>query len=112
MNGGNHPSKSRCVPETEAVKCALTNGGEQMNWTVDTGLSDFHQFFGTKVGSGIAEISPEEALDEWRDLHPSEKEGEDFLAIRETLEDVAKGDRGISLEEFDRKFRKRHGIPG
>lgn len=38
-------------------------------------------------------------------------EQEDLMAIREALEDMANGDQGKSLEEFDRDFRKQHGIP-
>ncbi len=37
---------------------------------------------------------------------------EDILAIEEALDDLAKGDCGVSFEDFDRDFRKRHGLPG
>jgi len=35
----------------------------------------------------------------------------DLAAIREALDDMAKGERGIPFEEFDREFRKRHNLP-
>jgi len=41
----------------------------------------------------------------------TEKDSERTIrAIREGLADVAAG-RTVPLEEFDRNFRKRHGIP-
>ena len=36
---------------------------------------------------------------------------EEASAIEEALDDVAKGDRGIPFEEFDRDFCNRHNIP-
>ena len=75
-------------------------------------LREFHRFLTDKLGAGGADLSPEEALDEWRQLHPpSEFSEEDVAAIQEALDDVSKGDRGIPLEEFDRAFRQRHNIP-
>jgi len=74
-------------------------------------LRDFHRFLTEKVGSEAADLSPEEALDEWRRLHPPADSSEDAAAIREALEDLAKGDRGIPFDEFDREFRKRHNLP-
>jgi hypothetical protein len=75
-------------------------------------LRDFHRFVGEVLrGSGI-DWSPEQALDEWRwlraDSHASD---EDVAAIQEALVDMAKGDRGIPYEEFDRDFRRRHCLP-
>ena len=37
---------------------------------------------------------------------------DDRTAIEEALADVARGDRGISFDEFDRDFRNRHQLPG
>jgi hypothetical protein len=76
-------------------------------------LRDFHRYLGEKLSNGQVNWSPEEALDEWRRLHPeSLASTEDTLAIQEALSDLANGDRGISFEEFDRDFRKRHNLPG
>ena len=36
---------------------------------------------------------------------------EDLEAIQEALDAIEQGDRGISLEEFDREFRALHGLP-
>ncbi len=76
-------------------------------------LRDFHQFLGEKLNGGPIDWSPEEALDEWRRLHPDDRApADDLAAIQEALADLAKGDRGVPFEEFDRAFRQRHNLPG
>jgi hypothetical protein len=74
-------------------------------------LRDFHQFVGEVLrGAGI-DWSPEQAVDEWRRLRAaSPASDEDVAAIQEALVDMAKGDRGIPYEEFDRDFRRRHRV--
>ena len=75
-------------------------------------LDAFHRFVGEKLNNGGAAVSPEEALDEWRRLHPEAESGEeDLAAIQEALDDRAKGDEGIAFEDFDRAFRERHRLP-
>ena len=76
-------------------------------------LHAFHAFLEAKLNNASAYLTPEEVLDEWRQLHPEpEDEEDDVAAIQAALDDVANGDRGIPLEEFDREFRRRHNIPG
>jgi hypothetical protein len=73
---------------------------------------DFHQFLGDKLKDGRIDWSPEEALDEWRRLHPDgQAPADDLAAIQEVLADLAKSDRGVPFEEFDRDFRQRHNLP-
>jgi hypothetical protein len=75
-------------------------------------LHKFHQFLAEKLAAGEAEMSPEEALDQWRAAHPdSEEFAADLAAVREALDDMAHGDEGTPLAEFDRGFRQRHGLP-
>jgi hypothetical protein len=75
-------------------------------------LREFHRFLSDKLTGDGVDLSPEEALDEWRRVHPQTQAlDEEVAAIREALDDVAKGDRGIPFEEFDRDFRKRHNLP-
>ena len=75
-------------------------------------LREFHRFLTNKLGAEGINLSPEEALDEWRRLHPQAQAfNEDLAAVREALDDVANGDRGIPFDEFDRDFRKRHNLP-
>jgi hypothetical protein len=73
-------------------------------------LREFHRFLTEKVGSEAADLSPEEALDEWRRQNPP-ADADDEAAIREALDDLAAGDRGIPFDQFDREFRKRHNMP-
>jgi hypothetical protein len=75
-------------------------------------LRDFHRFLTDKVTSNGNVLSPEEVLDEWRQLHPQTQAfDEDVAAIQEALDDMAKGDRGIPFDQFDRDFRNRHNLP-
>jgi hypothetical protein len=75
-------------------------------------LCECHRFLGDKLHDNGIDSSREEALDEWRRLHPQpQKSDEDVAAIREARDDMANGDRGIPCEEFDQDFRKRHHLP-
>jgi hypothetical protein len=72
-------------------------------------LAQFHQFVGAQIQSGNT-LSPEEALDLWRDQHP-DIAGEDATDdIGDALSDLAAGDSGISFDEFSREFRRRNQI--
>ncbi len=75
-------------------------------------LHQFYQFVGDKLAAGEGELSPEEALDEWRAAHPdSEEFAADVAAVREALDDMGRGDQGTPLAQFDRDFRQRHDLP-
>jgi hypothetical protein len=75
-------------------------------------LREFHRFLTDKLRSDGIDLSPEEALDEWRRLHPpTDVLKGDVAAIQEALDDLAKGDHGIPFDQFDREFRKRHNLP-
>jgi hypothetical protein len=57
-------------------------------------------------------LSPEEALDLWRCDNPGDEyAADDVEAVRQALAAMDAGDTGVPLEEFDREFRKRHGLP-
>ena len=75
-------------------------------------LREFHRFITDNLSADGIDLSPEEALDEWRRLHPRMQAfDEEVAAIQEALDDLAKGDRGIPFDQFDRDFRKRHNLP-
>jgi len=75
-------------------------------------LREFHRFLTDKLSTDGIDLSPEEALDEWRRGHPQfQAFDEDVAAIREALDDMAAGDRGIPFDEFDCDFRKQYEIP-
>jgi len=75
-------------------------------------LRAFHGFLSEMLNGDANGLSPEEALDEWRQLHPSsDAADEDIAAVREALDDMAKGGRGIPFDKFDSDFRRRHNLP-
>lgn len=75
-------------------------------------LREFHEFLAKKLSHGGADLSPEEALDEWRGAHPeSQALADEAAAIMEALQDMAHGDAGVPFEQFDREFRARHNLP-
>ena len=74
-------------------------------------LAQFQQFIVDHLQKGDT-LSQEEALDLWRLRHPNPDDlADSVLALREALADLDSPDRGVPLEEFDREFRRRHGLP-
>jgi hypothetical protein len=83
-----------------------------MNKPSQTELRAFHAFLTEKVNNGSADLLPEEVLDEWRQLHPEPFDDEDSVAaIQAALDDIARGDKGISLEELDAELRREFNFP-
>jgi hypothetical protein len=83
-----------------------------MSSDLNLDLHRFHLFVGQKLATGEASISPEDALDQWRAENRSPEEiADEIAAVREALEDMAQGDVGVPLVDFDRAFRQRHGLP-
>jgi hypothetical protein len=81
-----------------------------MSTNADHELLSFHHFVAQQLDSG-EQLSPEEALDTWRMLHPSLGQyAEDVQALREALTDMKAGDVGTPLEIFKSDFRKRHKL--
>ena len=72
-------------------------------------LTEFHRFVGQQIDSGKM-LSPEEALELWRDQYPEDASEDATEEIREALADVDAGDEGIPFEEFKREFRRRNNI--
>jgi hypothetical protein len=75
-------------------------------------LKEFCQFVAEKLAKGEGNLSPEAAVDQWRELHPGpESFDDDVTAVREALADMVAGDTGMPLDEFDREFRAHHDLP-
>jgi hypothetical protein len=75
-------------------------------------LAEFHRFVSEKLAKGETDLSPEAAVDQWREMHANADEvPEDAAAVEESLADMAAGDRGMLLDEFDQRFRGTHGLP-
>ncbi len=72
-------------------------------------LERFHQFVGELLGNGCAGRSPEDVLDEWRALNPTEEEfAEGVAAIREALADIETGEVGRPIEEVLADLRRKY----
>lgn len=72
-----------------------------------TDAEAFYQFLGATLSQGERETPPERLLRKWRE----ERElAESCAAIREGMADLEAG-RVRSLEDFDRDFRQRNGLP-
>jgi hypothetical protein len=77
-----------------------------------TELQRFHEFVGEKVKGGDPELLPEDVMDEWRELNGGEKlSEEDIAAIQEALDELDRGDPGMSMEEFDQQLRAEFNLP-
>jgi hypothetical protein len=82
-----------------------------MSIDTKTELARFRDFLSQLVAQGDAGFSPEEALDLWREQNPcTEEYAATVAALNEALDDMAAGDTGRPLGEFDQEFRKRHNI--
>lgn len=74
-------------------------------------LAEFNRFVTDRLADRPP-LSLEEAMDLWRDEQSlSEPSDDDVAAVREALEEMDRGVPGIPLDEFDRRFRERHGLP-
>lgn len=75
---------------------------------IENELASFHKFLAERLKEDEVDLSPEEALDLWRVEHPSPRErAETVMALREVLQDMDGGDKGVPFEEFDREFQQR-----
>jgi len=73
-------------------------------------LSAFHKFVGSQLESG-SNLSPQEAVDQWRAMHPSEDEMDDIEAlVQEAIDDIATGDKGIPFDEVLAEIETRFGL--
>jgi hypothetical protein len=83
-----------------------------MNSQTSDELREFYEFLRAKLGNGVVDLSPEQVLDEWRDLHP-DQEGllESISAVRQALADMAAGDKGRSLDVVLAELRMRYRLP-
>lgn len=74
-------------------------------------LKAFRDFANTKLSNGGANLTLEDALDLWEYENSPEAERQATVrAIQLGLDDMHAG-RTRPVEEFDREFRERHGLP-
>lgn len=74
-----------------------------------TELQQFRDFLNHTLQVNPADARlPEELLDDWRHVHPSPEEYADSVAALRRAIASKEHDPGMSLEEFDRRFREQH----
>lgn len=80
-------------------------------------LRAFYDFVGEKLRLSESRLTPESVFDEWQSLHSEHDQDEfiddqdDYEAIKESLDAMHAGEPAKSVEEFERDFRERHGLP-
>lgn len=76
-----------------------------MSMTSPSELQQFALFIQSKLQAGEANLSPEEALDQWREENPSDEEFEENVrAIQVALDRLDSGVRGIPIEALEQEF--------
>ena len=81
-----------------------------MSTAPETELREFIDFASEHLNETGSELTPEDVLDLWRGRHPLPDElSESVAAIERALAQADRGE-GLSLDEFDRRFRARHQI--
>lgn len=74
-------------------------------------IESFRRFALEQIGNGGSELSIDELYDRWRLQCPSDEElQEDVLAVKASLRDMERGEKGRSFDEFSREFRARHHL--
>jgi len=72
--------------------------------------SAFVQFAAAQLQAGT-EITPEQAVEQWRAMHPSDDEMSDIEAlVQEAIDDVAAGDKGIPFDDVLKEIEMRYGM--
>ena len=80
-------------------------------------LRAFYDFVGEKLRLSESRLTPESVFDEWQSLHSENDQDEfiddqdDYEAIKESLDAMHAGEPAKSVEDFERDFRERHGLP-
>jgi len=106
------PGNFVCNHDGLLVLFEKVEGGISMKTIAVSELEKFHAFVGEKLANGGKNLLPEEVLDDWRELHPEPDDTEDDVAaIQAALDDIENGEVGMSLEEFDRRIRKKFKFP-
>ena len=75
-------------------------------------LQEFCSFAFARLANQEHSLSPEDLVEQWREQHPVRDDTSATIsALRAALADMAAGDTGTPLDEYDRQFRARHGLP-
>ena len=69
-------------------------------------LRIFRDFLNEKLKNGGADLSPEEALDEFRRAHDPLEYEDDVAAIQAAIDDLERGERGMPIEDSIANFER------
>jgi hypothetical protein len=79
--------------------------------SIEQQIEGFRTFALQQLQNDEAGLSVDDLYDRWRLEYPSPDEfRNDVLAVKASLRDMKRGERGRSLEEFASEFRAKHGI--
>jgi hypothetical protein len=74
-------------------------------------LERLHEFILEKLADGASQLSPEDALDQWRAENPSFEElAESAEAVKRALADMEAGDAGRPANEVIADLRRKYGV--
>jgi hypothetical protein len=89
-----------------------TTGELKMSTDRSNDLRAFKSFVDQKLSNGGANLTLDEALGLWDlETQPATEREETVQALREALDDMRAGDRGISAREFLAEARRKYDLP-
>jgi ferric-dicitrate binding protein FerR (iron transport regulator) len=87
----------------------MTYKEQPMSTGTSSELLQFHQFVAQKLATNDQALSPEEALEQWREEHPSPEETEQTVAaVMKALQAMRAGEKGVPAREFLARLRAEH----
>jgi hypothetical protein len=81
--------------------------------SIEHEISSFNEFVLRQVGSGQNKSSIDELFDQWRTENPSDSiYGENLAAVRASIDDFNRGERGTLAGEDSAELRREFGTNG
>lgn len=75
-------------------------------------LNQFQAFAKVAIAQSGDRLTLDDLWDQWRLEHPTQEEfEEDVLAVKEAIDDMERGDRGIPFDQHIDEMRKKHNLP-
>lgn len=79
--------------------------------TAERDLNRFNEYARRQIAAGGDELSLDELFDQWRLENPTEEEyAKTVAAVRASLDDFERGERGALAGEHSARLRERYGI--
>jgi hypothetical protein len=98
-------------PQNDCYAWSSQKGGSQVATERANDPRAFRNFLDANLSGGDEKLTLYEYLDLWESENsPKEAKEETLRAIQQGLAD-ADAERSQPLDEFDREFRRKHGLP-